>query len=577
MATVLVGCGDDANSSIGDGSSSSEGSTGGPPPAVPTTSTTSGPDPDSGETTPPDTSATSAASSSEAGDETGPVSECMRADLGSFIVVESDGSSSDFRAALVPNVLGPGADEFGIQFRTPGGAPGVVDLGDGDQTNYATCTTCLLAQVDGGDLYFQYEGTVEIDPDSYSLHGYVKGTLEGVILREAVIDPTTLDSNIVGGGLCIELANVSFEAGVPPECSCDGLGCGDDGCGGSCGECEDSLTCVEGECVCVPDCALSNECGDDGCGGVCGTCGPDEECQGTVCVEPGCGPTETGSCVEAAPPDWTGPVAVYEGVAPTPACPEPFSNELFIGHGSLDCGDASCSPCSCDGTPAGGFCSASPSVRLYEEDDCSGDYYNFGAATSACYDVLANVTGGSARAFVDNASGTSCGEPSGGEPSIDTPTWDSDVVVCGSPVEPLGCDDAETCAEPPPPPLGADICIYAEGVQECPVASAFTNRRVFYTDFEDTRACTESCSCSPSGKTCSNIVDLLAFDQYCGDDGQQLPADGACHVGPFSVTGFESIVGSPIDGTGSCSPFGSTTIEGACEPLEPGAATVCCL
>jgi hypothetical protein len=67
---------------------------------------------------------------------------------------------------------------------------------------------------------------------------------------------------------------------------CDGRECGDDGCGGHCGLCEDGLVCDRGTCAssCEPECA-GRFCGDDGCGGSCGTCGPLFECSGSECVE----------------------------------------------------------------------------------------------------------------------------------------------------------------------------------------------------------------------------------------------------------------------------------------------------
>jgi len=71
------------------------------------------------------------------------------------------------------------------------------------------------------------------------------------------------------------------------------LNCGDGECkeaeGENCGNCPQDCTCPEGsscfqaEC-CSPDCE-GKECGDDGCGGSCGECG-----EGTVCVENQCGP-----------------------------------------------------------------------------------------------------------------------------------------------------------------------------------------------------------------------------------------------------------------------------------------------
>jgi hypothetical protein len=103
--------------------------------------------------------------------------------------------------------------------------------------------------------------------------------------------------------------------------TCAGRECGDDGCGGSCGDCDEGLVCdaagvcgcgpdaldcgagcvdtsidrencggcgvicaateacVGGECRCQPACA-GRECGDDGCGGSCGACGDDRSCVG---------------------------------------------------------------------------------------------------------------------------------------------------------------------------------------------------------------------------------------------------------------------------------------------------------
>ncbi len=66
--------------------------------------------------------------------------------------------------------------------------------------------------------------------------------------------------------------------GMPVECC-------DDGCGGSCGGCENG-ECVELHCFCEPDCD-GKECGPDGCGGDCGACAPDKPiCSVNRCYEP---------------------------------------------------------------------------------------------------------------------------------------------------------------------------------------------------------------------------------------------------------------------------------------------------
>lgn len=121
--------------------------------------------------------------------------------------------------------------------------------------------------------------------------------------------------------------------------ACEGLECGSDGCGGSCGGCSESYLCQDGLCVFNPSCGdgvcsdgedcsncpgdclcgcghtcnqgtceysacAGKLCGTDGCGGSCGTC-PEQhvcalggtcycvaDCVGKICGDDGCG----GSC-----------------------------------------------------------------------------------------------------------------------------------------------------------------------------------------------------------------------------------------------------------------------------------------
>jgi hypothetical protein len=65
--------------------------------------------------------------------------------------------------------------------------------------------------------------------------------------------------------------------------ACEGKQCGDDGCGGSCGQCTGwSEVCDDHQCVCRADCE-GKFCGDNGCGGSCGSC-----CPGVICVDGHC-------------------------------------------------------------------------------------------------------------------------------------------------------------------------------------------------------------------------------------------------------------------------------------------------
>jgi len=106
----------------------------------------------------------------------------------------------------------------------------------------------------------------------------------------------------------------------PEKCvpDCDGKECGDDGCGGTCGEgCGAGKLCMVDQCFpCEPSC-LGRQCGPDGCGGTCGLCSGTQVCDGVsplcvdrptdcvpVCEEHGflCGPdgcgAECGTCDE---------------------------------------------------------------------------------------------------------------------------------------------------------------------------------------------------------------------------------------------------------------------------------------
>ena len=70
---------------------------------------------------------------------------------------------------------------------------------------------------------------------------------------------------LLDGSSCGEWPAAVCQSG---QCTCDpicnGLECGDDQCGGSCGECGDDLKCESGQCVYLGPCEVQ-ECGDDGC------------------------------------------------------------------------------------------------------------------------------------------------------------------------------------------------------------------------------------------------------------------------------------------------------------------------
>ncbi len=93
------------------------------------------------------------------------------------------------------------------------------------------------------------------------------------------------------GASCCSDSQICYE-GACCEANCEVAECGDDGCGGTCGECAAGCFCGGGSCLgscgeCIPDCT-GKECGWDGCGGSCGTCNGNTQCNtGTWQCDPG--------------------------------------------------------------------------------------------------------------------------------------------------------------------------------------------------------------------------------------------------------------------------------------------------
>ena len=94
------------------------------------------------------------------------------------------------------------------------------------------------------------------------------------------------------GGTCGSCQN-NWICGSTGKClgpcvSCTGKNCGGNGCGQSCGTCNTGQTCNAGKCssTCIPNCP-SNSCGDNGCGSKCGPCPYGQTCSSSgICAAP---------------------------------------------------------------------------------------------------------------------------------------------------------------------------------------------------------------------------------------------------------------------------------------------------
>src|SRR5579859_5819350 len=116
--------------------------------------------------------------------------------------------------------------------------------------------------------------------------------------------------------------------------ACDGKNCGDDGCGGSCGNCPGKDTCQSGVCTrpCQPMC-FQKQCGDDGCGGSCGTCS-DGVCIANLCQ---CNASSDCRAGEACVPNTNGGTFCYatcDPFASASSCPSGQAcNTAFLDQG----------------------------------------------------------------------------------------------------------------------------------------------------------------------------------------------------------------------------------------------------
>ncbi|MCB9738975.1 MAG: hypothetical protein H6747_06890, partial [Deltaproteobacteria bacterium] len=229
-------------------------------------------------------------------------------------------------------------------------------------------------------------------------------------------------------------ANFLRQCGGPCTPDCSSRNCGDDGCGGSCGTCQDGWTCpTNGICICATDCA-GKACGGDGCGGSCGVCAGDAtcdaggqcickpKCDGKTCGDDGCG----GSCGTCGANQACGEKGTC--VACTPDC-----NGKSCG--SDGCG-GSCGTCEAGkGCAADGTCTCVPDCdgKTCGDDGC-GWYCGFCPFGQTCNPQLQTCCVPDCKGKVcgDNGCGGSCGSCAKG-------SWCSDSGTCEKGCKPQ-CD-----------------------------------------------------------------------------------------------------------------------------------------
>lgn len=328
-----------------------------------------------------------------------------------------------------------------------------------------------------------------------------------------------------------------------PQCAAT-TPCGDDGCGGSCGSCHGTDTCVGGTCVCTPHCE-GRRCGPDGCGGVCGTCEVGPLCSQTTCDE------AAGRCV----------------LAPIAGC---CSSDAQCDDGD-PCTRDTCRSATCQHEPAAagtvcaaGVCDgAGQCAQCLRDGDC--DDGNSCTANTCQHGICQHPA---------EPEGTACTR-GGGDPGVcdsagqcrqAPPACSGGMVTCGSDCFPECCPGAnEACYSGPSGTENVGVC--RTGTRQC------RNDGTWGACHGDV---------TPSAETCDGL------DNDCDgtiDNGNLCPSDapstcgftGQCSGGTCQRYGTETICRpaacengiqtfeAGCDGAGSCpAPRQQTCPNGVC-------------
>lgn len=296
---------------------------------------------------------------------------------------------------------------------------------------------------------------------------------------------------------------------IIPSCvpNCLGRACGDDGCGGQCGQCDvpglGHCNLITGKCeaACVPSCQ-GRSCGDDGCGGACGECTGGASCSGI------------GRCVPAG---WTcnaGTFGAYDGCNCMCGARDPDCDIILLptlGCGSYEaCGaGGTCAPTvpvawTCDKEKYGAIDSCDCGCGA-ADPDCA-----FSLAVVGCGQGGTCATNGTCVACVPKCDGKACGPDGCGgscgscdDPAADVCADGVCVDPCGGPV-PLICKTAS---------CGTDGCGGSCGT--CPDGS-FCLSGTCVDNGPGPDSCEGHCgSSAPSGCSCAKACD--AKGTCCGD------------------------------------------------------------
>lgn len=276
------------------------------------------------------------------------------------------------------------------------------------------------------------------------------------------------------------------------------------------------------------------------------------------------------SCVSPPEGGWQGPALVVTD-STVPSCPEAFPDTVRTVFSDLQAPPAECD-CSC-GAAQGATCAPYELTYFAPTDtECDSPLGSFEVDTVPLFDCTLPIgidTDQRWQLLGGDVLG-SC-EPTAAS-DVEEATWAQTSAVCAGAFENcVGgiCAPATSASE-------GQLCVWMEGETACPAGSDFSERNLHYSDFSESRDCSE-CSCELEGK-CGGEVFLNAQFGCSGTTGLEVygmsvPGNGdKCSLitdSPIEAARAQSVSVDP-----SCLPSGGEPV-GEASPTSP--LTFCCV
>jgi peptidoglycan/xylan/chitin deacetylase (PgdA/CDA1 family) len=293
--------------------------------------------------------------------------------------------------------------------------------------------------------------------------------------------------------------------------SCSGKGCGDDGCGHSCGTCSGNASCgSDNQChACVPVCD-GKSCGSDGCGGSCGTCTSGLSCNAS-------GQCTTGPCGAA---EWSASKTYVAGDLVTATCNSTEAGTACFNKGGKVLAFRCDNPAWCSLRPGGG----------------QAGWWSAWSAQAECSGVPTCTPSCSGKVCGDNGCGGSCGTCAGG----------------------TACNASGQCQSTCTPSCSGKVCGDNGCGGSCGTCASGT---ACNASGQCQSTCTPSCSgkvCGDNG--CGGSCGTCASGKSCDSSGQCVVSGSGCNA-PAWASGVSYASGAVVSAKCAVSTVGTACYQ----------------